>query len=143
MTHSKKTQGYGESNRTMNKIVSLIITLGLVIAIGILFFGKSNLDPESAQNVEIRDGVQYITISARGGYSPRVSSAKAGIPTKLIMETSGAFDCSSALVIRSIGYQNILPQTGKTEIDLGIPKAGEPLQGVCSMGMYNFVINFS
>ena len=125
----------------MNKTVSIIITIGLVIALGIIFSGKSN--PESDKNnVEVKDGVQYITITARGGYSPRVSTAKAGIPTKLIMKTGGSFDCSSSLVIRSIGYQNILPQTGKTEIDLGIPKAGEPLQGLCSMGMYSFTINF-
>ena len=127
----------------MNKTVSIIITLGLVIAIGIVFFGKLNPDSQSVQNVEIKNGVQYITINARGGYSPRISTAKAGIPTKLIMETSGAYDCSSSLVIKSIGYQKILPQTGKTEIDIGIPKTGEPLQGVCGMGMYNFLINFS
>lgn len=126
----------------MNKIVSIILTIGLIVALGIVFSGKSN--PESAQNnVEIKNGIQYITVIARSGYSPRVSNAKAGIPTKIIMQTNGAYDCSSSLVIRSIGYQKILPQTGKTEIDLGIPKAGEPLQGVCGMGMYNFLINFS
>lgn len=127
----------------MNKTASIIITLGLVITIGIIFSGKSNSGLDSVQNVEIKNGIQYITITARGGYSPRVSNAQAGIPTKLIMETSGAFDCSSSLVIKSIDYQNILPQTGKTEIDIGIPKAGEPLQGLCSMGMYNFLINFN
>mgnify|MGYP001613513719 CR=1 FL=1 len=127
----------------MNKTVSIIITLGLVIAIGIVFFGKLNPDSQSVQNVEIKNGIQYITINAKGGYSPKVSNAKAGIPTKLIMETSGAYDCSSSLAIKSIGYQKILPPTGKTEIDLGIPKVGEPLQGVCGMGMYNFLINFS
>ena len=59
------------------------------------------------------------------------------------MKTNGAYDCSASLVIRSIGFQKILPQTGETEIDLGISKAGEPLRGVCGMGMYNFLINFS
>ena len=43
------------------------------------------------------------------------------------MKTSGSFDCSSALVIRSINYQQMLPQTGETEIDLGISKAA-PIQ---------------
>ncbi|MEI8174355.1 MAG: hypothetical protein WCG28_00200 [bacterium] len=127
----------------MNKTVSIIITLGLVIAIGIIFFGKSNSISESVQNVEIKNGIQYVTISAKGGYSPRISNAKSGIPTKLIMETNGAYDCSSSLVIRSINYQQVLPQTGKTEIDLGIKKAGEKMEGICGMGMYNFSINFN
>ena len=132
----------------MNKIALSIITVALVIGLGIIFFGGSQNSTEtssaqSGQNIEIRDGVQYITIDAKGGYSPRVSSAQADVPKKLIVRTNGTYDCSSALVIRSIGYQKILPQTGEEIIDVGIPKAGTPLQGTCSMGMYNFVVNFS
>ncbi len=124
----------------MNKIASIIVTLGLIITLIIIFTGKPN--SELVQNVEIKDGIQYITINARGGYFPNVSSAKAGIPTKLIMKTGGTYDCSASLVINSVGFQNILPQTGETEIDLGKPEAGKPIQGVCGMGMYNFLINF-
>lgn len=90
----------------------------------------------------MRDGIQYITINARGGYSPRLSEAQSGIPTKLIMKTDGTYDCSSSLLIRSIGIQKILPNTGNTEIDLGIPKSGNPISGMCGMGMYNFNIDF-
>jgi plastocyanin domain-containing protein len=90
----------------------------------------------------INNGVQYITITARGGYQPRFSIAKAGVPTKLIMKTDGSYDCSTSLVIRSLNYRNILPSTGETVIDAGTPKVGDTLQGVCSMGMYSFVINF-
>lgn len=124
----------------MNKITSIIITLGLVIALLIIFSGGK--EKTNANNVEIRDGIQYIKIDAKGGYFPNVSAAKAGIPTKLIVKTSGAYDCSASLAIHSIGFQKILPQTGETEIDLGTPKAGEPIQGLCGMGMYNFKINF-
>lgn len=124
----------------MNKTVSIILVLGLIIAMVIIFVGGPI--SKTALNVEIKDGVQYITINAGGGYSPRVTNAKAGIPTKLIMKTNGAFDCSSSLVIRSIGFQKILPQTGETEIDIGTPEVREPLQGVCGMGMYSFKIDF-
>jgi plastocyanin domain-containing protein len=94
------------------------------------------------ENSVIKDGVQYITITAQSGYSPRISTAKAGIPTKLIVKTNGTYDCSSSLVIRSLSYRNILPNTGETTIDAGTPKAGDTLQGVCGMGMYNFVVTF-
>ena len=132
----------------MNKTASIIITLGLIVGIGVIFMGSGSKkdngsETNSKQNVEIKNGIQYITIGVRGGYSPNVSFAKAGIPTKLIMKTNGAYDCSTSLVIRSIGFQKILPQTGETEIDIGTKKAGETLQGVCGMGMYNFLINFS
>ncbi len=130
----------------MNKTVYIIITLALVIGIGIVFLGGSKNNTEtgaSAQNVEIKDGIQYITINAKGGYSPKVSTAKAGIPTKLIVKTDGTYDCSASLVIRSVGFQKILAQTGEEIIDLGTPKAGQPLQGLCGMGMYNFSVNFN
>lgn len=131
----------------MNKTVSIIITLGLVVVLGIIFIGGSKKDnvseAGSAKNTEIRDGIQYITINAKAGYSPKVVEALGGIPTRLIVKTDGTYDCSASLVIHSIGFQKILPQTGETEIDLGVPKIGEPLQGVCGMGMYSFQINFS
>ena len=94
-------------------------------------------------NVEIRNGVQYITIDAKGGYFPRKTTAKADMPTKLIMNTKDTYDCSAALVIQSLNYQKILPQNGETIIDLGIGKVGETLQGLCSMGMYSFQIKYN
>lgn len=133
----------------MNKTASIIITLALVVGLGIIFVGGSKSENsntasvQQAQNVEIRDGVQYITIDAKGGYSPKISSAKADIPTKLVVKTNGTYDCSSSLVIKSIGYQKILAQTGEEIIDIGTPKAGVPLQGVCGMGMYNFSVSFT
>ncbi len=130
----------------MSKTVYIIITLALVIGLGIVFLGgsKNNIETDgSAENVEIKDDVQYITVNAKGGYSPKVSTAKAGIPTKLIVKTDGTYDCSASLVIRSIGYQKILSQTGEEVIDLGIPEAGQLLQGLCGMGMYNFKINLN
>jgi plastocyanin domain-containing protein len=133
-----------------NKTPLIILSFGLIICIGIIFMSgskKNNMDMKNTQigeipNTEIKDGIQYITIDAKVGYSPRVSSGKAGIPTKLIVKTNGTYDCSASLAIRSIGYQKILPNTGEEIIDLGTPKAGEPIRGVCGMGMYNFEVDF-
>ena len=129
----------------MNKTASIILTLALVVALGIVFLGgssKTTNTGQTIQNTEVKDGVQYITIDAKAGYSPRTSTAKAGIPTKLIVKTSGTYDCSASLAIKSIGYQKILSQTGEEIIDIGMPKVGEPLRGVCGMGMYSFEITF-
>lgn len=134
----------------MNKTTSTIIIVIIILAFGVLVIGglKSERQSNSAkigsvQNVEVRDGVQYVTINAKAGYSPQLSTAKAGIPTKLIIKTKGTFDCSASLAIKSLNYQKILPQNGEEVIDIGIPEAGKPLVGVCSMGMYNFKIDFN
>lgn len=93
-------------------------------------------------NSVMKDGIQYVTITASGGYSPRQSGAKAGVPTKLVVKTNGTYDCSASLAINSLNYRKMLPSTGETVIDAGTPKAGDTLRGVCGMGMYSFVINF-
>lgn len=121
-----------------NKTMMIIITLGLIVAIGIIFTGGK----DGVQSVEVVDGIQYVRIDAGGGYSPQITEATAGLPTKLIMKTNGVYDCSASLVIPSIGFQEILPSQGEKEIDIGIGKMGETLKGLCGMGMYNFQINF-
>ncbi len=129
-----------------NIIISLIISIILVG--GTLYFvfgGTTSSSDEVAQsrNVEMRDGVQYVTVIAKGGYSPRVMEIKGGLPTKLVVKTDGTYDCSASLVIRSVGFQKILQSTGEEVIDLGIPKSGDKVQGVCGMGMYNFQVKVS
>lgn len=130
----------------MNKKALTIVSIGLIIALGIVVFGGSGTTRPSSttpiENVQVKEGIQYITIEARGGYTPQASTAQAGIPTKLIVKTNGTYDCSSALVIKSLNYQKFLPQNGEEVIDVGIPIAGEPLRGVCSMGMYSFIVTF-
>ena len=130
----------------MNKTSLIILTIIILAVAGVFFVGGSGTnsggDSLPVENSKIIDGVQYITITNGGGYFPKVSSAKAGIPTKLIVKGAGVFDCSAFLSIKSIGFQKQLPTTGETVIDIGTPVAGEPLRGVCSMGMYSFLVNF-
>lgn len=150
---SEENVSRSTSNGMKNKIPIIIIIVGLVIGLGIIFIGGSkgnntntngtnNVVQGSTDNIEVKDGVQYITVNVKGGYSPRVTTAKAGIPTKLIMKTNGTYDCSAALRVSSVGFQKVLPNTGEETIDLGTPVAGVPTRGVCGMGMYSFVVNY-
>ena len=87
------------------------------------------------------DGRQIIDIRAKGGYQPRRSVAKAGIPTTIRFNTNGTFDCSSSVRIPSMDISKLLPQSGFTDIDIGSSKLGL-LNGSCGMGMYPFEIEF-
>ncbi|MFZ3043772.1 MAG: cupredoxin domain-containing protein [Minisyncoccia bacterium] len=95
----------------------------------------------TGDNVSIVDGQQIIEIQAKGGYTPRVTTAKAGIPTIVRFRTSGTFDCSSFIRIPSMGVTKNLPPTGTTDIAITNPQTG-PLVGMCGMGMYPFQVNF-
>jgi len=105
--------------------------------------GISNTgDNLPANNVSVENSVQIIQIWAKGGYQPRVSTAKAGLPTILRFNTNGTFDCSASVRIPSLNISQFLATTGSTDINLGSPQSGK-LQGTCGMGMYPFEINFN
>jgi plastocyanin domain-containing protein len=133
----------------MQKNILISIIISIVLIGGTFYFVSDRSAPSGngnvtqTQNVEIRDGIQYVTITAKGGYAPRVSEIKSGLPTKLIVKTKGTYDCSASLVVRSVGFQKILQPTGEEVINLGIPKSGDKIQGVCGMGMYSFQIKAS
>lgn len=128
----------------MKTAVSIIIA-GALIGGAILFASKSPSptvdNSANANNVSIVDGKQIIEVSVKGGYHPKSSVAKAGIPTILRFNTSGTYDCSSSVRIPSMGISKFLPPSGTTDIDLGSPQLAT-LQGTCGMGMYSFEINF-
>ena len=78
-----------------NTIISIIISIAFVG--GTLYFisdrsSSSGGEVAQSQNVEIRDGIQYVTVTAQGGYSPRVTEIKGGLPTKLIVKTDATTD---------------------------------------------------
>lgn len=122
-----------------------IIFAGLLVGGAVLLAssGKTSESNTNGDNVSVVDGKQIIEIGAKGGYAPRVSVAKADIPTILRVQTRGTFDCSSALTIPSIGYRENLPPSGVTEIEVPAQKSGATLQGLCAMGMYNFKVQFN
>ncbi|MCF7815857.1 MAG: hypothetical protein K9M10_03780 [Candidatus Pacebacteria bacterium] len=129
-------------------VIAVILGVGIIGSVIILSWGTRGGDDQAnkaqgeVNNVSVVEGKQIIDLTARGGYSPRKSVAQAGLPTTIRMKTSGTFDCSSALVIPSINYQKNLPQSGVTEIEVPPQTVGTKLQGLCSMGMYNFEIEF-
>ena len=127
----------------MNKTALSIIAAGFIIGAAFMFSGKTTGPSETASvnNVSVVDGTQIIEIDARGGYEPRNTVAKAGVPTIIRMSTSGTFDCSSAVRIPSLGISKNLSPSGSVDIPIGVQNEST-LQGTCSMGMYNFAINF-
>lgn len=127
------------------KGIIIAILFSMLIVGGAVFFSQKGDDSQllvsDGSNVSIVDGKQVIEIGARGGYSPQKNVAKAGIPTIIRFETKATFDCSAIVSIPSLDIRETLPQTGMTDVDLGIPKVGI-LEGNCGMGMYPFVIEF-
>lgn len=133
----------------MNKviIVSLVVIVLALGSIVYLLFGTGvgqgpSVSAGSGGNVSIVDGKQIIQITAKGGYAPRTTTAKANMPTVINMKTNGTFDCSSALTVAAVGFRGNLPATGVTPIEIPPQQPGAVVRGVCAMGMYTFAVNF-
>lgn len=130
----------------MNKqtIVSLAATLVLIG--GAFWLASPRSSTESGTGTlptaTIVEGKQFVDITAKGGYSPRVVVAKAGVPTVLRVTTNGTFDCSAGVVIPKLSYQKFLKPSGTEDIAISAEQATGTLQGLCAMGMYNFQIKF-
>lgn len=122
------------------------IAVGIIISVLVITgLGNDTTSTPSSDTPlpQIINGVQMIDITARGGYKPKQTIAKANIPSVIRMKTQSTFDCSSSLIIPSIGYSASLPATGMTEIPIPSQKPGSTLRGMCGMGMYSFSIIFS
>ncbi len=94
-------------------------------------------------NVSVVDGKQVIQITAKGGYAPRLTAAKANMPTVINVQTSGTYDCSSVLTVPAVGFRRSLPASGITSIQIPPQSPGAIVKGVCAMGMYNFTVSFN
>ena len=131
---------------TDKKALFASIAISIVVIGGALYYKNPRRNPAvpeiPAETATIVDGKQVVDITARGGYSPRVVNAKAGLPTVIRVTTKDTYDCSSSLVIPKIGYSRLLTSNGTEEIAISPEQARGTLNGLCSMGMYSFKINF-
>lgn len=62
-------------------------------------------------------------------------TVQAGRRTVVTLVTNGTRGCTRGFVVPSLGIEQLLPKTGRTELDLGVLKPGR-LEFTCSMGMY-------
>ena len=120
--------------------------IGAIIVVGILLYRPGPAKPTSTVGATPAiingKGEQIIEITAHGGYSPRLITAKAGIPTTIRVTTTETYDCSVSLVIPKLNYRNFLSPSGTEEIKIPAEKAQGTISGLCSMGMYSFKIVF-
>ena len=106
----------------------------------IIISGNDKLVPV-ARSAGVTQGIQQATINVTGrGYTPDVSTLKAGVPVKLKLITDNVFSCARAFTIPSLNISKILPDTGVTEIEFTPTKPGR-LAFSCSMGMYTGSFN--
>jgi P-type Cu+ transporter len=130
----------------MDKKIALSIIVSALILSGALLYKGSDrrrdATPPAPAVATISGDRQIIEITARGGYTPRLIKAKAGLTTVIRIKTQNTYDCSAALVLPKLNYQKFLEANGVEEITLQPEQAQGSFNGLCSMGMYSFRVDF-
>lgn len=106
--------------------------------------GKDDVQQPVPDDPPVRvdaSGQQVITLTVTDFYAPTRFTAKAGLPTTLVLRGKDSGGCARAFTIPELGVQEIVKKNGDTEIDLGTHGAGELLFS-CAMGMQTGSIDF-
>ncbi|MGH9250988.1 MAG: heavy metal translocating P-type ATPase, partial [Acidimicrobiales bacterium] len=93
------------------------------------FFG-----PKQARQATVRDGVQEVDVTVRGGYTPDVIRVRQGLPVRLVFDRQESGECTSRVVFPDFGQSVALPAYGKATVELVPHRAGE-YGFACGMNM--------
>ncbi len=104
-------------------------SVALVGFLGWFFFGKKR-----ASRAEIRGGIQQVTVTVKGGYSPDVIRVREGVPVRLTFDRQEAGDCTSRVVFPDFAASKTLPAFGSAALEFTPDKAGQ-FDFACGMNM--------
>jgi P-type Cu+ transporter len=107
-------------------VVLAVVALG---GLGWFFFG-----PRKAKAAELAGGVQRVTVTVRGGYSPEVVRVRQGIPVELVFDRQESGDCTSRVLFPEFLVNAALPAYQRTVVRLDPHEAGE-FGFACGMNM--------
>ncbi len=84
---------------------------------------------------------QTVVLTVTDFYEPTAFTAKAGVPTTLVLRGKDSGGCARAFTIPELGVQEIVKRDGDTRVDLGTREPGT-LRFSCAMGMQTGQITF-
>src|SRR6266700_1166157 len=104
--------------------IAVVIAAAAALAgLGWFFFA-----PRRARTAELAGGVQRITVTVRGGYSPDVIRARQGVPLEVVFDRQESGDCTSRVVFPDLAVTAALPAFGRTTVRLDPAGAGTGAQ---------------
>src|SRR5215831_8611001 len=110
-------------------IAVVIASAAALGGLGWFFFA-----PRRARTAELAGGVQRITVTVRGGYSPDVIRARQGVPLEVVFDRQESGDCTSRVVFPDLAVSAALPAFEQTTVRLA-PAAAGTFGFACGMNM--------
>ena len=113
----------------MQALIAIIVALAVTAAVLWFFFA-----PRKAFRARVGNGVQEAVVEVKGGYSPAIIEAEAGLPLRLIFDRKEDGECSSHVVFSDFGIDLALPAFRMTTLTLHPNEPGE-YGFACGMNM--------
>lgn len=108
------------------------VTIGgvaVIIFLAWYFFG-----PKKAKEAQVREGIQEIEITVKGGYTPNVIRVQQGVPLRLAFNRQEASDCTSRVVFPDFRVSKTLLPFATTNVQFTPDRAGT-FGFACGMNM--------
>lgn len=113
----------------MQALIAVIVAF--IVAAAVLWFFFA---PRKAFRARVDNGVQEAVVEVKGGYSPAIIEAEAGLPLRLIFDRKEDGECSSHVVFSDFGIDLALPAFRTTTLTLHPSEPGE-YGFACGMNM--------
>ena len=109
----------------------VVVVAAVLLSAGLwrFFFGA-----KEASRAELRDGVQEVTVTVKGGYSPNRVEVRQGVPVRLVFDRQETGDCTSRVVFSDFGINKSLPAYATTAVEFSLKQVGE-FGFACGMNM--------
>jgi Cu+-exporting ATPase len=110
----------------------LLVTSAGILLIGAfvwLFFG-----PKESGRAELRDEIQEVDVTVKGGYSPSVIRVRQGVPLRIAFDRQEGGECTSEVVFSDFRVRRTLPAFARTTVELLPDRSGE-FGFACGMNM--------
>ena len=113
-----------------------VIDIGVTVSglVVIFFLAWFFFGPKKAKKAEVKDGVQEVRITVKGGYSPDVIRVKEGVPLRLVFDRQEASDCSDRVVFPDFQTSKSLAPFATTTLEFTPTKSGS-FGFACGMNM--------
>jgi plastocyanin domain-containing protein len=116
----------------MDSTEIIVVVVGLASIAVVLWYFFGEREKVAARQGE--SGVQEITVTVRGGYSPDTIVVREGVPVRLNFYRDETASCSEQVVFGDFGIARHLPAFQTTSIEFTPDKAGE-FTFTCGMNM--------
>jgi Cu+-exporting ATPase len=110
--------------------VAVVIGCALAIAgLGWFFFA-----PRRAAATQMAGGVQRVTVTVKGGYSPDVIQVRQGVPLEITFDRQESGECTNRVVFPELGINAGLPANARTTVVVAPDRPGT-YEFACGMNM--------